>query len=65
MSQTPTVQTPPNAYAFQIDGPLIELSPRWVRVKAGEVLLADSRHTLLLREYGPGRLPTYYFPAKT
>ena len=43
-------------------GPVVEPSPRWVRVKSGQVLIADSRRTLLLREYGPGRLPTYYFP---
>ena len=43
-------------------GPLVEPSPRWIRVKAGPVLVADSSRALLLREYGPGRLPTYYFP---
>jgi uncharacterized protein (DUF427 family) len=43
-------------------GPLIEPSARWVRVKAGTATVADSKRTLLLREYGPGHLPTYYFP---
>jgi uncharacterized protein (DUF427 family) len=37
-------------------------SPRWVRVKFGGVVVADSKRALLLRQYGPGRLPTYYFP---
>ncbi len=45
-----------------LPGPLIEPSARWVRVRAGTVTVADSKRTLLLREYGPGRLPTYYFP---
>jgi uncharacterized protein (DUF427 family) len=40
----------------------VEDSPRWVRVKFGGEFVADSRRVLLLIEYGPGRLPTYYFP---
>lgn len=43
-------------------GPVVELSPRRVRVRFGEVFVADSTHALLLRQYGPNRLPTYYFP---
>jgi uncharacterized protein (DUF427 family) len=43
-------------------GPLVEPSPRWVRVRFGGEIIADSKHVLLLRHYGPGRLPTYYFP---
>lgn len=43
-------------------GPVVEPSPRWVRVKFGGLFIADSKQTLLLRQYGPGRLPTYYFP---
>jgi uncharacterized protein (DUF427 family) len=41
----------------------VEPSARWVRVRfAGEVI-ANSRRTLLLRQYGgTGQLPTYYFP---
>ncbi len=37
-------------------------SPRWVRVKLGDTVAADSRRALLLAWYGPGRLPTYCFP---
>jgi uncharacterized protein (DUF427 family) len=37
-------------------------SPRWVRVKLGDTVVADSRRALLLAWYGPGRLPTYCFP---
>lgn len=40
----------------------VEPSPRWVRVKFGGEIVADSKHVLLLRQYSPGRLPTYYFP---
>ncbi len=39
-----------------------EPSPRWVRVKFGGEMVADSKRVFLLRQYGPGRLPTYYFP---
>jgi uncharacterized protein (DUF427 family) len=48
--------------AFVPLGPLVEPSQRWIRVKSGKVVVADSRRTLLLREYGRGRLPTYFFP---
>jgi uncharacterized protein (DUF427 family) len=40
----------------------VEVSPRWVRVKFGGEIIADSKQVLLLRQYGPDRLPTYYFP---
>jgi uncharacterized protein (DUF427 family) len=39
-----------------------EPTPRWVRVKFGGETIADSKRAMLLRQYGPGRLPTYYFP---
>jgi uncharacterized protein (DUF427 family) len=42
----------------------IEPSARWVRVKAGDAVVADSRRTVLLQWYGPGRMPTYFFPAE-
>jgi uncharacterized protein (DUF427 family) len=38
----------------------LEPSPRWVRVRFGDRIVADSKRVLLLRE--PGRLPVYYFP---
>ncbi len=38
----------------------LEPSPRWVRVRFGGQLVADSKRVLLLRE--PGRIPVYYFP---
>ena len=38
----------------------LEPSPRWVRVRFGGQVVADSKRVLLLRE--PGRLPVYYFP---
>jgi uncharacterized protein (DUF427 family) len=43
-------------------GAILELSERWVRVKLGGETIADSKHPLLLIEYGPGKLPTYFFP---
>ncbi|OJV99811.1 MAG: hypothetical protein BGO39_12565 [Chloroflexi bacterium 54-19] len=41
----------------------VEPSQRWVRVKFGGVILADSKHPLLLINYGRMVLPTYYFSA--
>lgn len=47
--------------------PAVEPSPRWIRVRIGERLIADSRRALLHVQYGPGSLPgsflpTYYLP---
>jgi uncharacterized protein (DUF427 family) len=42
--------------------PRVEPTPRWIRVRAGDEWIADSRRALLLVWYGPGRLPTYCFP---
>lgn len=48
--------------------PAVESSPRWVRVRLGGAVVADSRRALLYIQYGPGPLagvylPTYYLPA--
>jgi len=48
--------------------PLVEPTPRWIRVRLGDELVADSRRGLLHVQYGPGALPrtflpTYYLPA--
>src|SRR5690606_16896858 len=43
--------------------PRIEPTPRWVRVRRGATVVADSRRALLLVRYGTGALPTYCFPA--
>lgn len=43
-------------------GPLVEATERWIRVKFGGEFIADSKRALLLRQYGRGTLPTYYFP---
>lgn len=44
--------------------PAVEPTARWIRVKFGGQVIADSRRALLLRQYGDGlhQLPTYYFP---
>ena len=62
MSEAKAVHGRVDEYPRTPQGPMIEPSPRRVRVKLGDICVADSRHTLLLRQYGPGRLPTYYFP---
>lgn len=52
-----------NNNQFMINHPVsIEQTPRWIRIKFGGKIIADSKSALLLLEYGPGRLPTYYFP---
>ena len=33
-----------------------------MRVRFGGVTVADSRRPMLLVQYGPGALPTYFFP---
>ena len=48
--------------AFDWPLPYAEPSPRRVRVRLDGVLVADSARTQLLIQYGPGHLPTYYFP---
>lgn len=53
---------PSRSFNVTIAGPIIEPSPRWIRVKLGEDVLADSRRALLVRDYLHGHLPTYYFP---
>ncbi|HEX2041017.1 MAG TPA: DUF427 domain-containing protein [Acidimicrobiales bacterium] len=50
---------------FRLPPPFVEPSPRWVRVRAGSTLVADSRRALLLGWYAPpDRLPTYCLPAE-
>lgn len=47
--------------------PLVEPTSRWIRVRVGREVLADTRRALLHVQYGPGALPrsflpTYYIP---
>lgn len=44
--------------------PYVELSPRWVRVRAGGEWIADSRRLLVVGQYGlnRGTVVTYAFP---
>jgi uncharacterized protein (DUF427 family) len=42
--------------------PFVEPSPRHVRVRLGDLTIADSHRALLLAWYGPGLLPTYAIP---
>jgi uncharacterized protein (DUF427 family) len=46
---------------------LVEPTPRWIRARIGDELIADSRRALLHVQYGRGALPrsflpTYYVP---
>ena len=43
--------------------PLVEPTPRWIRVRIGGELVADSHRALLHVQYGPGALPRSFLPA--
>jgi uncharacterized protein (DUF427 family) len=53
----------PERWIVTPPAPRVEPTPRWVRVRAGDVPIADSRRALLLSWFGPGKLPTYCFPS--
>jgi uncharacterized protein (DUF427 family) len=57
---------PTSQAVFKLPASFVEPSPRWIRVKFGGTIIADSRRALLLGQYGPGPfpgyLPSYYFP---
>ena len=40
----------------------VEPTPRRIRVRLGDRLVADSSRALLLIRYGPDGLPTYFLP---
>jgi uncharacterized protein (DUF427 family) len=40
----------------------LEPTRRWIRVRAGDTWIADSRRAQLLVRFGPGRMPTYVLP---
>lgn len=42
--------------------PVAEPTPRWIRVRLGGELIADSRRALLHVQYGPGPLPHSFLP---
>ncbi len=42
--------------------PVVELTPRRIRVRLGGQVVADSSSALLLLQYPPAGLPTYYLP---
>jgi uncharacterized protein (DUF427 family) len=52
--------------SFKLPPAYVEPTARWIRVKFGGAVIADSKRALLLAQYGPGpfpgNLPTYYFP---
>lgn len=43
--------------------PRLETTERWIRVRIGDEVIADTRAALLLSWYGVGKLPTYCLPA--
>jgi uncharacterized protein (DUF427 family) len=47
---------------MQLPAPFVEPTPRRIRVRLGDELVADSDRALLLVRYGATGLPTYYLP---
>jgi uncharacterized protein (DUF427 family) len=60
MAQEPSAPTP--VYLPEALPLVVEPTPRWIRVRFGGTIIADSKRALLLIQYGPGGMPTYYFP---
>ena len=48
--------------AFKPPAPFVEPSPRRIRVRLGDELVADTTRAQLLVRYGAGGLPTYFLP---
>jgi uncharacterized protein (DUF427 family) len=48
--------------SLQFSQPFVEPTPRRVRVRRGDALVADSTRAQLLVQYGDAGLPTYYLP---
>jgi uncharacterized protein (DUF427 family) len=46
----------------ELEAERVEPTPRRIRVRLGDRLVADSSRALLLIQYGPGGLPTYFLP---
>lgn len=62
MPESARAQADETNAAFEPPPSRVEPTPRWVRVRAGDTIVADSRRALLLCWYGPDMLPTYCFP---
>ena len=58
-----SVTVDPADYTIVLPATRVEPSPRRVRVRVGDEVLADTTRALLLSWYGPGILPTYCLPA--
>lgn len=50
------------SWDIEVPSPRVEPTPRWIRVRAGDTVIADSRKALLVIWYGPDMLPTYCLP---
>jgi uncharacterized protein (DUF427 family) len=48
--------------AYRYPPPSVEPTARWIRVRLGRTLIADSTRAQLLNQIGPRRLPTYFLP---
>lgn len=50
---------------YDLPAPTAEPSERWVRVHFGGETIADCRRPMVLLQYGPRGLPTYFFPPES
>jgi uncharacterized protein (DUF427 family) len=62
MTQHASSATSADSFWAMLPAPFVEPSPRRIRVRIGNELIADSERAQLLVQYGPGGLPTYYLP---
>src|SRR4029453_8998410 len=60
--QQATTTTSPDRFWSAMPAPSVEPTPRRIRVRFGQELIAESDRAQLLIRYGPGGLPTYYLP---
>ena len=60
MAQEPATRSA--GWTFVPPATSVEPTARWVRVRFGGQVIADSRRALLLIQYGPGGFPTVSTP---
>jgi len=62
MTQQASPATDADPFSARSPASFVEPTPRRIRVRLGDELVADSDRAQLLVQYGPAGLPTYYLP---